>query len=210
MNVEAVMIGVRPARVAEVVLIVTCPGCNAKYRYDTARFGGAASKRLKCPKCGEVFEVANPAAEELDSTNIGKGKEPPRQPLPGTDTDRLRVEPEPPELPALAPLPKDLRFSLAVIAGSQAGSVFQLTRPRVYLGRGSTMDVQLNDAEVSRRHAMLEIRDEEATIQDLGSTNGTFVAGERVQRATIGHQQEFTLGSTTLMFLVTPIGNGAM
>ncbi len=204
------MMGVRLAWAAEVPVIVTCPGCNAKYHYDSARFGGAASKRLKCPKCGEVFEVANPAAEEMDSTNIGKGQEVHATPLPGTDTDRLRVEPEPPELPALAPLPKDLRFSLAVIAGSQAGSVFQLTRPRVYLGRGSTMDVQLKDAEVSRRHAMLEIRGEEAAIQDLGSTNGTFVGGERIQKATIGHQQEFTLGSTTLMFLVTPIGNGAV
>ncbi len=191
-------------------MIVTCPKCHAKYRYDRARFGGARSKRLKCPKCGEVFEVVNPAAEEMDATNIGKGRPLEATPLPGTDTDRLKVEPEPPELPALAPLPKDLRFSLAVIAGSQAGSVFQLTRPRVYLGRGSTMDVQIKDAEVSRRHAMLEIRGEEATIQDLGSTNGTFVAGEKIQKATIGHQQEFTLGSTTLMFLVTPIGNGAV
>ncbi len=194
-------------------MIVTCPSCKTKYRYDKARFGGAPSKRLKCPKCGEVFEVANPAAEELDATNIGKGKERQRlsqvPPPPGTDTDRFKVDPEPPELPQLAPLRQDLRYALAVIAGSQAGSVFTLTRPRVYLGRGSTMDVQMKDAEVSRRHAMLEIRGEEATVVDLGSTNGTFVGGEKVDKATIGHQQEFTLGSTTLMFLVTPKEGGA-
>ena len=191
-------------------MIVTCPRCEAKYRYDEARFGGAATKRLKCPKCGEVFEVASPkAAEELDATNIGSRPQP-TPPPPGATTDKLKVDPEPPELPQLAPLPRTLRFSLAVIAGSQAGEVFPISRPRVYLGRGSTMDVQLHDAEVSRRHAMLEIRGEEATLTDLGSTNGTYVDGVRVDRATITHQKEFTLGSTTLMFLVTPVEDAAL
>ena len=86
------------------------------------------------------------------------------------------------ELPELAPLPSDVRFSLAVIAGSQAGSVFPITKPRSFIGRGSAMDVQLKDSEVSRRHAMVEVRDEEATLIDLGATNGTFVDGKRVPR----------------------------
>ncbi len=191
-------------------MIVTCPNCEAKYRYDKARFGGAASKRLKCPKCAEVFEVANPAGEELDATNVGKGKQVRMEQPPGTDTDRVALDPEPPELPQLAPLPRDLRFSLAVIAGSQAGSVFTVSKPRIFLGRGSTMDVQIRDAEISRRHAMLEVRGEEATVVDLGSTNGTFLDGEKIERATIKHQQEFTLGSTTLMFLVTPTEGGSL
>ncbi len=192
-------------------MIVTCPRCEAKYRYDEARFGGAAKKRLKCPRCGEVFEVANPrGGEELDATNVDSARRARPTPPPGATTDKMRVEAEAPELPQLAPLPRNLRFSLAVIAGSQAGTVFPISKPRVYLGRGSTMDIQLKDAEVSRRHAMLEIRGEEGTITDLGSTNGTYVDGVRVERATIGHQKEFTLGSTTLMFLVTPVEEAAV
>ena len=112
-------------------------------------------------------------------------------------------EPEAPELPELPPLPKDQRFSLAVIAGSQAGSVFPITKPRVYLGRGSAVDVQIKDSEVSRRHAMLEIRGGTVMLVDLGATNGTWVDGERTQEAEIANQGEFTLGSTTLMLIVT-------
>lgn len=191
-------------------MIIKCPGCEATYEYDTARFGGVARKRVKCPKCGEVFEVANPHGDEMDSTNIdGDRHAVTHAPPPGTDTDEIEMAPEPPELPALAPLPKDFRFSLAVIAGSQAGTVFTVSKPRLYLGRGSTMDIQLKDAEVSRRHAMLEIRGEDAALIDLGSTNGTFVDGERIERSAIAHQNEFTLGSTTLMFLATALDEGS-
>ena len=40
-------------------------------------------------------------------------------------------------------------------------------------------------------------------ILDLGATNGTWVGGERVDQAEMSNQSEFTLGSTTLMLIVT-------
>jgi len=186
-------------------VIITCPECKTQYRYDEARFGGASSKRLKCTRCSAVFEVTNPSVEELDATGIADHE----RVLPldaASQTDKMRLEPEPPELPQLAPLERDLRYSLAVIAGSQAGSVFTISSPRIYIGRGSSADVQLKDAEISRRHAMIEIRGEEATVSDLGSTNGIFVKGQRVTSHTLANQNEFTLGSTTLMLIVTPRG----
>jgi predicted Zn finger-like uncharacterized protein len=192
----------------EVAVIISCPRCQAQYRYDVARFGDLQRKRVKCPKCATIFEVANPSPDAEEATRIG-GVILESPPVAET-VEAARAEAEMPELPELAPLPADLRFSLAVIAGSQAGSVFPITKPRVYLGRGSSMDLQLKDAEVSRRHAMLEIRGEEATLVDLGATNGTFVGGQRVGRADIGNQSEFTLGSTTLMLIVTPSGNGGL
>ncbi len=180
---------------------VTCPQCRTVYRYDEARFGGAAKRKLKCPRCGDIFEVRNPSAENLDATGSDR-KGAPRSPSPGGHTP----EPEAPELPSLPPLSRDYRYSLAILTGPDAGSVHAITKPRIYLGRGSSMDIQVRDAEVSRRHAMLEIRDEEATLTDLGSTNGTWHAGARIHQVQLGHQSEFTLGSTTLMFLVTPLG----
>jgi len=66
------------------------------------------------------------------------------------------------------------------------------------------MDVQLKDSEVSRRHAMVEVRNEEAMLLDLGATNGTFVEGERIDQTALENRAEFTIGSTTLMFIVTP------
>ena len=180
---------------------VTCPQCRTVYRYDEARFGGAAKRKLKCPRCGDIFDVRNPSTEILDSTGSASGAPPPRPTPPAPPQ-----EPEAPELPELPPLPRDYRFSLAVLTGPDAGSVHAITRPRIFLGRGSSMDIQVRDAEVSRRHAMLEIRDEEGTLTDLGSTNGTWHAGERIDQVQLRHQGEFTLGSTTLMFLVTPLG----
>lgn len=185
---------------------VTCPQCHAEYIYDEARFGSAEKKLLKCSRCSAIFEVVNPRFSEgdpVDATGIGQARKSPRTAR--TPTASIRVEPEPPELPKLAPLPKDMRFALAVISGDQAGSVFKITKPRSFLGRGPDMDVQIIDGEVSRRHAMLEIRGEDGYLVDLGSTNGTFVDGERIEHAMLSHQGEFTIGSTTLMYLVTSL-----
>jgi len=184
-------------------MIITCPKCSAQYRYDEARFGEARKRKVKCPKCTAVFEILNPAHDMGESTYIGR-RMPKRSPDPEHQTDQIKlVESENPELPALPPLPKDLRFSLAVIAGSQAGAVFKIMKPRIYLGRGTAVDIRLADAEASRRHAMIEIRGEKVTLVDLGATNGTFVDGERIDRVELANQSEFTLGSTTLMLIVT-------
>ncbi len=185
-------------------MVITCPECSTRYRYDEARFGNARTKKVKCTSCGHTFEVQNPAADTGDETNVG-GPDP-RRPRQAPRPRPQAAEAESPELPKLAPLPRDRRYSLAVIAGSQAGTVFPVTSPRVFLGRGTTMDVQLKDSEVSRRHAMLEIRDERATLVDLGATNGTYVDGERIDRIEVENHMEFTLGSTTLMLIVTQIG----
>ncbi len=185
-------------------MIITCPQCSAQYRYDEARFGDSPRRKVKCPKCSHIFEITNPSGDTGDPTYIGKGQ----AQEDGSDpddhqTDKSFLEPEDPELPPLAPLRTDLRFSLAVIAGAQAGSVFKITKPRVYLGRGTSADIQLRDAEISRRHAMIEIRGDEVTVVDQGATNGCFVEGARVESAVLDHQMEFTLGSTTLMLIIT-------
>ena len=70
------------------------------------------------------------------------------------------------------------------------------------------MDIQLRDSEVSRRHAVIEIRDPEVTLIDLETTNGTWFNGSKIRPAEINHQDEFTLGSTTLMLIVTPLQDG--
>jgi predicted Zn finger-like uncharacterized protein len=181
-------------------LIITCPECDTKYRYEEARFGGAEIKQVKCTSCGHSFEVRNPLDEPSSATSIGKMfADSPEDFEPPVVDD----EPEAPELPKLASLPPDKRYSLAVIAGSQAGSVFPITKPRVYLGRGSSMDIQIKDSEVSRKHSMIEVRGPEVVLIDLGATNGTWVGGERADEAEIFNQDEFTVGSTTLMLIVT-------
>jgi len=182
-------------------VIITCPECGTRYRYDEARFGAEASKSVRCTSCKHTFVIDNPL-QVGDATNVDRDGR--REVSPHVDTQSKVSEPESPELPELAPLPSDIRFSLAVIAGSQAGNVFPITKPRIFIGRGSAMDVQLQDSEVSRRHAMVEIRGEEAMIVDLGATNGTYVDGQRIEQVELPSRGEFTIGSTTLMFIVAP------
>lgn len=196
-------------------MIITCSRCSAQYRYDEARFGGASARKVKCPKCENVFEVVNPSEDRGDQTRIGakplvderKTDDDIHQP----DTDQIKLmESDSPELPPLAPLPTDIRYSVAVIAGSQAGHVFKIASPRIYLGRGTAMDIQVRDSEVSRRHAMVEIRGEVVTLFDLGATNGTYVEGMRIETAEITNQTEFTIGSTTLMLIITSTSGNSL
>jgi predicted Zn finger-like uncharacterized protein len=192
-------------------VIITCPDCETKYRYDERRFDGDAVKKVKCTSCGFTFEAKNPAlqtathpsAPAADSSSPGfRRKELTSEP----PTPRpAAAEPEVVVDSPLPPLPSDPRYSLAVIAGGQAGSVFQLHKPRVLIGRGSAMDIQLRDSEVSRRHVAIEIRDLDVDLIDLEATNGTWFEGRRIDRVKLNHQDEFTLGSTTLMLIVTPV-----
>ena len=93
-------------------------------------------------------------------------------------------------------------YSLVILHGKDAGRVIPLDRARVVIGR-SQCDVNLDDSEISRQHALLEIRGSEALVEDLGSTNGVHVDGERVQRARLEDRSEFRVGSHQLMFVVT-------
>jgi ABC-2 type transport system ATP-binding protein len=69
---------------------------------------------------------------------------------------------------------------LRVIAGPDAGMSVPLDG-EVVLGRDTTLTHPLADLEVSRHHARVALRDGQLQVEDLGSTNGTFVNGERVQ-----------------------------
>jgi predicted Zn finger-like uncharacterized protein len=192
-------------------VIVSCPSCKAKYQYEEFRFGESASKKLRCTKCATVFEVTKPL--------LADGEVAPTAVIPSRGTEKTAKEPDAGKsavfeddssLPQLAPLPPHKRYSLAVILGANAGQIYTVTKPRTVLGRGTETDVQLQDSEVSRKHALLEIRGDEATVIDLASTNGTYVDGVRVQKAPIFSNQEFSLGTTTLMFIVTDMHDASL
>ena len=205
-------------------MIITCPECDTKYRYDERRFDGESSKRVKCTSCGFMFDAANPMVEpvqtmepavpdEVDPAKVpggapagwNPGLAEADDPTPSPTTVDPSSSSQADQDTPIPPLPRDPRYSLAVIAGGQAGSVFQIHKPRIQLGRGSAMDIQLRDSEVSRRHAVIEIRDPEVTLIDLETTNGTWFNGSKIRTAEINHQDEFTLGSTTLMLIVSPV-----
>lgn len=82
------------------------------------------------------------------------------------------------------------------------GSVLKLefTEQPLTLGRGKDADVQIMDNEISRIHAAIRIWQGEFIIKDLGSTNGTFVNGVRVDLAKLRHGDKIRIGNTTFDF----------
>lgn len=85
--------------------------------------------------------------------------------------------------------------------GDAAGHQFPLHKERVILGRSSTCDIVLGDPAVSNRHAAIVREGDAFTIQDLASTNGTFVGGERITEPRVLNEgDEIRLGKTVLVF----------
>jgi DNA-binding winged helix-turn-helix (wHTH) protein len=71
------------------------------------------------------------------------------------------------------------------------------------IGRDPAADVFVNDASVSRQHARLVVTGVSATVEDLGSKNGTFVRGQRVgQPAVVAHGDELEFGHVKATFVV--------
>ena len=90
---------------------------------------------------------------------------------------------------------------LRVVAGPDQGRVFNLIEgTTLSIGRGDTNDLALHDEFASARHARFEPRRDGVYVQDVGSTNGTFVNGQPVRRVVLTDGTQITLGRTTLVF----------
>jgi hypothetical protein len=70
-------------------------------------------------------------------------------------------------------------FQFVMRSGPNVGKVYPLEAQEMTIGRDNSNMIAINDVEVSRRHAKVELRGSAYVIQDLGSTNGTFVNGQR-------------------------------
>jgi predicted Zn finger-like uncharacterized protein len=184
-------------------MIVECDRCYTRYRYDDSRFEGKASKRVRCTRCLAIFEIFNtPAFEAQPSTLAPARPEETVSRLSDKPITRKRARAARPTSEELK-LPEDAKLSLAVIAGPEAGRIFPIEKPRVVIGRHDA-DINVDDPEISRQHAAVEIAGERAMVVDLGSTNGTFVGDGPVSEAPLENQSEFTIGGSTLMLIVTP------
>jgi diguanylate cyclase (GGDEF)-like protein len=89
---------------------------------------------------------------------------------------------------------------LVVMSGDNIGHRYQLSSSQLYIGRLYSTDIPLNEPNVSRRHACIEVRHNKIVIHDLDSTNGTFVNGERISSHVLCEGDLISIGVTTLKF----------
>jgi hypothetical protein len=71
-------------------------------------------------------------------------------------------------------------YQLVMKSGPTPGKTYPLSKSEIYVGRDVTNDISVNDAEISRKHARLTTQDDTFVVEDLGSTNGTFVDAQRL------------------------------
>jgi predicted Zn finger-like uncharacterized protein len=207
-------------------MIIVCPSCQARYKFDESKLGQRPKAKTKCAKCGSSIEIENPM---FGAMTLPPGPEPAAAPPPAA-TPPLEEE-STKKTKTLDPtmrggtasstgaavstsaegsdsrhleLSAGKRYSLAVLQGAATGQIFPLSKPRIILGRAGA-DINLDDAEASRQHAAVEILGDHAILRDLGSTNGTFVELQRIQQQVLTNQGEFRIGSHVLMFIVTEI-----
>ena len=151
-----------------------CPNCGTAIIEDELPRLEAA--RVLCPQCTEPLPLPEMT-----------------MPIALADLPFIRARPE---------LDKTKSYTLQVVSGPEAGKVLQIDKTIVTVGR-SACDLIVEDPELSRRHAKVEINGPDATLHDLGSTNGTFVADERISEAPLENSSKFRVGSHEIVFVIT-------
>jgi Protein of unknown function (DUF3662)/FHA domain len=140
---------------------------------------------------------------------------------PSSREDAAVAAPPLPGHPALPPLPP-LRGRVATDTGKQNPSIVgragsrtgithvlvvdgpgtrhELTTGRNVIGRGTEADIRLPDTGVSRKHVDVVLDGGTATVEDLGSTNGTLVNGRRVSRQALADGDVIRIGHSVLVY----------
>lgn len=96
----------------------------------------------------------------------------------------------------------DQTYKLTILAGPEQGSEFVIEKDEIFIGREVSNDLLIPDPEVSRRHAKLTLKPDSIWIEDLGSTNGTFVNAERVvDPLNLQPGDQITLGESVTLLI---------
>jgi diguanylate cyclase (GGDEF)-like protein len=92
------------------------------------------------------------------------------------------------------------RAYLVVLAGASVGEMYKIEGEKTVIGRGQKAQIRLLDDGISREHAQLVILKDRIVLQDLGSTNGTYCNGLKVEaNKELADGDKILVGSTTIL-----------
>jgi two-component system, cell cycle response regulator len=91
------------------------------------------------------------------------------------------------------------RAYLVVLAGASVGEMYKVEGDKTVIGRGQKAQVRLLDDGISREHAQVVVEGNRIYLEDLGSTNGTFCNGLKVDRRELADGDKILVGSTTIL-----------
>jgi hypothetical protein len=93
---------------------------------------------------------------------------------------------------------------LRFISGKYQGGEFPIVpEKQIVVGRSSDLDMVLVEDMVSRKHAKIAMQSDQIWIEDLGSTNGTFVNGEKIKRARLKEGDRVLIGTSILKLIAS-------
>jgi predicted component of type VI protein secretion system len=102
-----------------------------------------------------------------------------------------------------------MSFKLSVRQGPRPHLVFELDQPSYMIGREAGNEIVIEDPQVSRRHAQLTRQGHSYLIEDVGSTNGTYVNGKRVMAPTLLNNGDMIgLADTVIIAVQAPLPVG--
>ncbi|HSN99659.1 MAG TPA: sigma-54-dependent Fis family transcriptional regulator, partial [Candidatus Nanopelagicales bacterium] len=95
--------------------------------------------------------------------------------------------------------------ALVRVSGAAASpSALKLSQPSCIIGSGPGCDIVISDPTISRQHVELILAPEGVAVRDLGSTNGTFYLGHRVQEIVLAFGARFSIGRATVSIDLDP------
>ena len=93
------------------------------------------------------------------------------------------------------------RAMVVIHRGPAKGARFLIDQGEVAIGRSVESPIFLDDVTVSRKHALIELRDGAFTLKDLGSLNGTYLNNQSVSDAALVSGDEIQIGKFHMLFI---------
>jgi hypothetical protein len=154
-----------------------CPQCASRWLAQDIEEG----QHITCPSCAYTFEFRSPSSP---TTSL-------------TCSDVLQavsLESDGGNGLGERELPSNLDLTLEILNGPRRGRTLEINKSRMTMGRGFE-DMQLLDAQISRKHAVLEVYgDRVILLRDCASTNGTYVNDQPVSQTELKDGDIIRLG----------------